>query len=227
MIRRTTNYAPILVTLLAVLSLAGCGSFSKSIVTEPVSAKPAPIAVATATNGAIYQSVSYRPLFEDKRARHVGDTLIVQISENISASGKSASQAERTGTVSASVPTIQGLPGKSFQGAGLDANSSNNFSGKGENSSANVFTGTIAVTVVDELPNGNLIVAGEKQIALEQGAEKIRFSGVVNPTSIGAANTVQSNQIADARIEYRGDGYIHDAQVMGWLARFFLNFLPF
>ena len=152
MIRRTTNYAPILVTLLAVLSLAGCGSFSKSIVTEPVSAKPAPIAVATATNGAIYQSVSYRPLFEDKRARHVGDTLIVQISENISASGKSASQAERTGTVSASVPTIQGLPGKSFQGAGLDANSSNKFSGKGENSSANVFTGTIAVTVVDELP---------------------------------------------------------------------------
>lgn len=213
--------------MIAVALISGCGSFSKSIVTEPVSAKPAPVPAAAASNGAIYQTASYRPLFEDKRARHVGDTLIVQIAENISASGKSGSQAERTGTVSASVPTIQGLPGKSFQGAALDANTSNKFSGKGENSSTNAFTGTIAVTVIEELPNGNLIVAGEKQIALEQGAEKIRFSGVVNPTTIGAANTVQSNQIADARIEYRGDGYIHDAQVMGWLGRFFLNFLPF
>ena len=209
------------------LSLSGCASFSKSIVTEPVSAKPAAIPAAVSSNGAIYQTASYRPMFEDKRARHVGDTLIVLIAEKISASNKSGSQAERSGSLAASMPTNFGLPGKSFQGATLAASSANKFNGKGESTANNDFTGTIAVTVIEELANGNLIVAGEKQIALEQGAEKIRFSGVVNPTTIGAANTVQSSQIADARMEYRGDGYIHEAQIMGWLARFFLTFLPF
>ncbi len=233
----TTSWMKIMARNIACLSLcicgssmflSGCASFSKSIVTEPVSARPAVIApTAVSSSGAIYQTVSYRPLFEDKRARHVGDTLIVLIAENISASNKSGSQAERTGSLAGSMPTNFGLPGKSFQGATLAASSANKFNGKGESSANNDFTGTIAVTVIEELPNGNLIVAGEKQIALEQGSEKIRFSGVVNPTTIGAANTVQSSQIADARMEYRGDGYIHEAQIMGWLARFFLTFLPF
>jgi flagellar L-ring protein FlgH len=211
----------------SILFLSGCASFSKSIVTEPVTARPVAPQAAAPTNGAIFQTNSYRPLFEDKRGRHVGDTLVVLISETISASNKSHSQAERTGTLTASMPTNFGLPGKSFQGSTLDASSANKFGGKGESSANNDFTGTIAVTVIEELPNGNLVVAGEKQIALEQGSEKIRFSGVVNPTTIGAANTVQSGQIADARMEYRGDGYIHEAQVMGWLARFFLSFLPY
>ena len=212
---------------MTLLFLSGCASFSKSIVAEPVSAKPPAPQAAAAVNGAIFQTASYRPLFEDKRARHVGDTLIVVIAEKIDASNKTSSQAERTGALTAEAPLIKGFPGKSFQDSGLDMSSSNKFSGKGESAANNDFTGTIAVTVVDELPNGNLVVAGEKQIALEQGKEKIRFSGVVNPTTINAANTVQSSQIADARIEYRGDGYLHEAQIMGWLARFFLNFLPF
>ena len=83
------------------------------------------------------------------------------------------------------------------------------------------------MTVLEILPNGNLLVGGEKKIALAQGTETIRISGVINPITIGAGNTVQSSQIADARIEYKGDGYIQEAQDMGWLARFFLNVLPF
>src|SRR5439155_6891913 len=113
-------------------------------------------------------------------------------------------------SLAASMPTNFGLPGKSFQGATLDASSANKFNGKGESSANNDFTGTIAVSVLDVLSNGNLVVAGEKQIALPQGTEKIRLSGVVNPTTIGAANMVQSAQIADARIEYSGDGYLHE-----------------
>ena len=88
------------------------------------------------------------------------------------------------------------------------------------------FSGTLTVTVDQVLVNGNLHVVGEKQIAINQGTEFIRFSGVVNPRTISGSNTVPSTQVADARIEYVGNGYINEAQNMGWLQRFFLNLSP-
>ncbi|MCP1366799.1 flagellar basal body L-ring protein FlgH, partial [Halomonas sp. BBD48] len=103
----------------------------------------------------------------------------------------------------------------------------NDFSGSGGAAASNTFTGTITVTVMDVLYNGNLRVRGEKQIIINQGTEFIRFSGVVNPRTITALNTVPSTLVADARIEYVGNGYINEAQTMGWLQRFFLNVSPF
>ena len=81
--------------------------------------------------------------------------------------------------------------------------------------------------MIEVLPNGNLLVSGEKQIGINQGSEFVRFSGIVSPATVTAANTVSSTQVADARLEYRGNGYIDEAQTMGWLARFFLSFLAF
>ena len=83
------------------------------------------------------------------------------------------------------------------------------------------------MTVNDVLTNGNLRVVGEKQIAINQGTEYIRFSGIVNPRTIDGDNQVLSTLVSDARIEYVGDGYINEAQQMGWLQRFFLNYFPF
>ena len=82
------------------------------------------------------------------------------------------------------------------------------------------------MTVIDVLANGNLLVSGEKQMLINQGTEFIRFSGVVDPRSVRADNTIASTQVADARIEYSARGYIDEAQTMGWLQRFFLNVLP-
>ena len=87
--------------------------------------------------------------------------------------------------------------------------------------------GTITVTVIDVYPNGNLLVSGEKMVAINQGNEFIRFSGVINPNNVTAANTVQSTQVADARIEYRGSGFIDESNTMGWLQRFFVAIMPF
>jgi flagellar L-ring protein precursor FlgH len=101
------------------------------------------------------------------------------------------------------------------------------FGGKGGANANNTFNGTITVTVNQVLVNGNLHVVGEKQIAINQGTEFIRFSGVVNPRTISGSNSVTSTQVADARIEYVGNGYINEAQTMGWLQRFFLNVSPF
>ena len=219
---------------MALLALSACATTPPTSVHQPMSARPPVAPAATDTNGAIYQVAHYAqagsrymPLFEDRRARNVGDTLIISINEKTSASKKSNTNANRSGSSSFSVPSIFGLPGKSFQGADLEASSSTKFDGKGESASNNDFTGTITVTVVEVLPNGNMVVSGEKQVGINQGSEFIRFSGVVNPNTIVAGNTVSSTQVANANIEYRANGAIDSAQVMGWLARFFMSFLPF
>ncbi len=166
-------------------------------------------------------------MFEDRRARYVGDTLTINIVEKTQASKKSDTKAERSQAVDVSVPTVVGLPFKGVQGLTLGADSGNKFSGKGENTSSNDFTSTITVTVIDVLPNGNLLVSGEKLLGLKEGEEFIRFSGVVNPTTITGANSVQSTQVADARMEFKANGFLDTAQVMGWLSRFFLTVMPF
>lgn len=219
----------LLVSLLALVAavLAGCQSVPPTNVHQPMTARPPVRAENPYANGSIFSAGSARPLFEDRRARYPGDTLTINITENTSASTSSNSSANRTSGISASVPTIAGLPGKNFQGLSLAAESQNDFAGKGAAAAKNVFTGAITVTVIEVLENGNLIVSGEKQVAIGPGQEYIRLSGVVNPSFIAADNTIASSRVADARVEYKESGYISEAQVMGWLARFFLTFLPF
>ena len=115
---------------------------------------------------------------------------------------------------------------KSFVGLSLAATSDNNFAGKGSSSAANDFSGTITVTMVEVYANGNLLVAGEKRLAVSDEEEIIRFAGVVNPTDL-TSNTVSSTLVADARIEYRGRGAADDAQSPGIMTRAMLKFWPF
>lgn len=214
-------------TVVAAIILAGCAA-PAPIVHQPMSARPLPPPAPPPANGAIYQAgYNGQPLFEDRVARQVGDTLTIVLNEKTIAAKNRASSASKSGSVEFGVPLVQGLPFKSLQGAEFQADSANSFQGKGTASADNMVSGTLTVTVIEVLPNGNLLVSGEKQLALSQGEEYVRFSGVVNPATITAANTVSSTQVADARIEYRGRGYLDEAQVMGWLGRFFLTFLPF
>jgi len=208
--------------------LAGCVTTTPSTaIHQPMTVRPEARQAAVPANGSIYNVATSRPLFEDRRARLVGDTITINIAEKTAAAKKSDTKADRSHDTSLSIPTIAGLPLKTFQGATLAANSSTGFEGSGENTSSNNFTGTLTVTVIEVYPNGNLLVSGEKQIGLKEGEEFVRFSGVVNPNTITAANTVTSTQVADARIEYKANGFLDSAQVMGWLGRFFLSFLPF
>ena len=216
-----------------------CGALAACITTtpptsvmQPMTVRPQVAAVPHAASGSIYQAAyqptaGYRPLFEDRRARGVGDTITINIVESTAANKKSDTSTKRASDNKFGVTNVTGLPGKSFLGAGLAADSDFKFSGEGAAASNNVFTGTITVTVTEVLPNGNLLVSGEKQIGIGPGSEFIRMSGVVNPSFITFSNTVNSVQIADARIEYRANGQIENAQNMGWLSRFFLNVLPF
>lgn len=215
-----------LVTVLLSAFLAGCSSVPAPQVTEP-QLMPIPEPAQAQPNGAIYQQQhGFQPLFEDRRPRQTGDILTIVLDEEVSASKNAQSAASRSGSTSL---TFDQLPDalETLAEYGFDMGANSEFNGSGSSRANNQFTGTITVMVQEVMGNGNLLVRGEKQIAINQGTEYIRFSGVVNPRSITGRNSVASTEVAQARIEYLGDGYINQAQKMGWLQRFFLSVLPF
>ncbi|WP_036169473.1 flagellar basal body L-ring protein FlgH [Massilia sp. 9096] len=206
------------------LALAGCSSVPPtSIVKQPTSVRPMLADTGTPSEGAIFNANSYRPMFEDRRARHIGDVLTVSINEKTAANKSGASTGNKSGSVSAGVPGI--LQGK--LGASLSATTANKFADGDTQTNSNAFTGTIGVTVSEVLPNGNLIVVGEKQIAMDKGIEYIRISGMVNPDTIQPGNMVSSTLVADARVEYRTSSQLDRAELTSQMTRFFQSMLPF
>lgn len=220
--------------ILVMMLLVGCSQLPKKALVEGQTSIVPQIPEIVNSSGSIYQasqpsSFGYQPMFEDRRPRNIGDVLTIVLQENVSASKSSSINAGRNGGVNLGVKTVphflDGLVGRGK--VDTDISGSNDFKGSGGANAKNTFSGTITVTVQDVMINGNLKVIGEKQIAINQGTEFIRFSGVVNPRTISGNNTVISTQVADARIEYVGNGYIDEVQTMGWLQRLFFNLSPF
>jgi flagellar L-ring protein FlgH len=216
----------------AVLCLHGCAMLEQVQRVPPVEVldakgvEPVTVVEPARNNGAIFQGDRYRPLFEDHRARLVGDTITVLITEKVSATQKSSSTIDREGTLEATVTAVPFASPNSFNRARAEAMHRNDFEGKGTTENSNDFSGTITATVVRVLPNGHLIVAGEKQIGVNANVDVLRFSGQVDPRAIAPGNSVPSTSIANVRIEQRGRGQQAEAQSMGWLARFFLSLWP-
>lgn len=211
-------------------SLAGCAWLQPQVDVAPVPAAaavaPAPAAPSVAP-GAIYQAGAYRPLFEDHRARVPGDSLNVVIVERISASASSTSSVDKSGSIEAGITALPGVnAAKVLRRASAEGSASNTFSGKGATQSSNNFSGTITAVVTGVLPNGHLLIAGEKQIGVNANVDVLRFSGQVDPRAIQPGNTVPSTQVANVRLEQKSRGQQAEAQVIGWLARFFLSVLP-
>lgn len=226
--------------------LAGCNTDPSTAVQQPMTMRPNPQPAAMPADGAIYHAANSRPLFEDRRARFVGDTITVVLVEKTAGSTSNADNSTRTGSAAVNIgtPTVLGytprppfvipVPGGN-NNIGSSGNFNTSFTGtsslktdnKENNSNSNSFTGSITVTVIEVLPNGNLVVSGEKQIAVNGNTEFIRLSGVVNPVNISASNIVSSTQLADARIENKSKQSLDTAQLMSMLSRFFVALLPF
>ncbi|MFG6448139.1 flagellar basal body L-ring protein FlgH [Roseateles sp. BYS180W] len=230
--RRIARFLSTTAPCLALASLLGACS---ALYQQPrVELDPPPVVnppqqpTQTTANGAIYQASSYRPLFEDHRARLVGDVITIQIVERVTASQSSSSELNKKGEVALGVSAIPGIAANSFTGGRLDLTGSNNAknSGKGSNENTNNFSGTITAVVVAVLPNGHLLISGEKQIGVNHNVDVLRFSGQVDPRTIAAGNTVPSASVANVRIEQRGRGATADSHSIGWLSRFFLNLSP-
>ena len=218
-----------LTALVAGALLAGCATPYPEPRVEmsqtPIVNLPATVPLAP-TNGAIYQAAAYRPLFEDHRARLVGDTLTINIVEKVSATQTSTSELSKTGSLSAGVTALPGVSTNSFGLASAAGTSANNNKGKGSNQNTNEFTGAITAVVTAVLPNGHLLISGEKQIGVNHNVDVLRFSGQVDPRTIAQGNAVPSTSVANVRIEQRGRGATSDAHAIGWLSRFFLNLAP-
>lgn len=219
------------VVLAVVLICSGCQSVPQKVTVdfvEPKVAMPNPAATAQrSANGSLFNPYNYRPAFEDPRARTVGDIVTIMIVENISASQKSASTIDRNSSLGSEISALplQTATGLATLNAG--ASTSNTFSGKGGTESTNTFTGSITTTVIEVLPNGNLVILGEKQIGVNQNVDVLRFSGTIDPRIMQPGNIVNSTQVANVRVESKGRGAQGEAQTVGWLSRFFLSFSPF
>ncbi len=183
---------------------------------------------AAAPSGSLFRAATYRPALEDPRARLPGDIVTVQITERVTASQTSSASIDRSGEASGSISSIPLFGGSTpWAKANLGAQSENSFSGDGSTRSNNTFTGSITATVQEVLPNGHLVVVGEKQIGVNANVDVLRFSGTIDPRHIRPGNVVPSTQVANARIESRNRGAQGEAMSIGWLARFFLSVLPF
>jgi flagellar L-ring protein precursor FlgH len=230
----------VLIAIASVVTLTqlwGCAASANRspLVTTPTTSRPTALDDRPANPGSLFPAAQttmtgvYRPLFEDRRARAVGDTLIVLLNETTSASKNSGSSAKKSGgtTLNAGV-TNTGANNVSMNPTGklgLGVDGATNHSGEGASSAANSFNGFITVTVLEVLSNGNMVVAGEKQVAVGFEEEIIRFGGTVNPNNL-LNNTVSSAQVADARIEYRGRGVTDSVREPGWLTKFLFGYGP-
>jgi len=231
---RLGDRSALALTCLLALLATGCSSLPGQINVDFPPVEPAqPMASARPdtgpATGSLFQKASYRPGFEDPRARLVGDMITIQIQEKVEATQESSSSANRNSNMSASVSAMPLLSAADLARlkTGIGTESSSDFSGDGATASNNEFSGTITTTVVEVLPNGHLKVAGDKQIGVNQSVDVMRFTGTIDPRLIKPGNTINSTQVANVRVESRGRGAQAEAQTVGWLMRFFFSFLPF
>ena len=178
---------------------------------------------AEPTAGAIYAAGPTLQLYSDRRARDVGDLLTITLLENTTAQTSANTATNKESNLSLGTPSILGAPvtlgGKDILSA--TAKGARDFTGKGNSAQSNRLQGNVTVTVVQRLPNGNLVVQGQKNLRLNQGDELVQVQGIVRPGDISADNTVPSSRVAEARIVYGGRGPVAQSTAMGWLSRFF------
>ena len=183
--------------------------------------QPASLIPPVQNSGSIYQAGYDMRLFEDNKARRVGDVLSIIFNEATQANKAADLSQEKQNSMSFTAPSLYGMAVSTMTGSDLQTTvaSDNKFTGTGKADQSNSLTGNISVTVIELLPNGDLKVRGEKRVTLNQGDEYVRLSGIVRPIDIDPSNTVSSDKVADATIMYTGNGSMADASKMGWLSR--------
>ncbi|WP_019431176.1 flagellar basal body L-ring protein FlgH [Limnohabitans sp. Rim47] len=230
------------------LSLTGCATSTAPMAHTPQFAPVLPVAVEKPrmATGAIYNGRQSDNWFGRVRAYNVGDVITVLLNESTQA-GRTQSGTVKRAAKNDVIPSVGSAPdglnarvqglrlptkilGTRLQGimGGVDLSKANIESvGGGEADQQASLTGDVSVTVVDVLANGNLMVRGEKQLALTEGAEIIQVSGIIRPEDISPNNTVQSRRLANAQIAYRGTGDMANAAKAGWGTNALMKFWPF
>ncbi len=213
-------------SLVMLVSLVGCASPPERVVQGPLYVPPAqtPDYVEQANTGSLFQSnAPVASLFTGQRLpRRVGDTMKVEILEEFTATNKLKTNNSRGNSVTVKGPgkdaginpVVTGLLNLNAAASGGDT-----YKGEGDTENTSKFSGKIAVSVINVLGNGYLVVAGQRTIAFNDGNTTLRFSGVVNPNDIRSGNVVASSDVVNANMETVGDGDVSDTASRSWLQR--------
>ena len=235
------NVAKALATACALLALSGCASivgdvrpFEPVQTTAQAPAMPVPAAAAPSAGdggGSIFANAQAgggngqrgMRLFQDSKARELGDLLTIVLIENTRAKTNAKTAVTKDAGIGMAAPTIFGQ-NVTYNGNPIlqaEIEGTRDFAGAGDSAQSNQLAGNITVTVVEQLGNGNLRVAGEKRVRLNQGDELVQVQGIVRVADIGPDNRITSDRVGDARIVYGGRGTLARSNAMGWLGRFF------
>ncbi|PIT74817.1 flagellar basal body L-ring protein FlgH [Limnohabitans sp. G3-2] len=240
-----TVFFPLALTL--ALALGGCSTSPPPMTHTPEFAPILPVGIQKPhmATGAIYNGRQSDNWFGRVGAYNVGDVITVLLNESTQA-GRTQSGSVKRGAKNDVIPTSAAAPGGlnakvqnmrlpnvlgyNAQGVlnGVDLSKANiESSGGGDADQKASLIGDVSVTVSEVLANGNLMVRGEKQLALTEGAEIIQVSGIIRPEDISPNNTVQSRRLANAQIAYRGTGDMANAATAGWGTKALLKLWPF
>ena len=228
-----------IIVLFLYISFAGCISSSSKnttglVLPEGISTEPGiqpEFTCARPSEGSLWTNKN-GSMFEDSKAAHVGDTVIVDIIENSTSSMDVNTEASRKTAMDIGLPTINLLGDKTIFGAAagetklLGTDFSNSFEGEAKSDRSGQVTASIAARITEVLPNGNLSLFGRKAMKVNNEVQYITVSGVVRPQDISAGNRVKSIYLADSRIEYYGKGALADKQKPGWGTRLIDNIWP-
>ena len=212
--------------------LAGCNVMPPQAMTHSPQFEPVyplkQVQASTAT-GAIYVGRQSDSWFGKGRNFQVGDVITVLLNESTQAARSQVGTITRNSTNDMLSPGLAVL-GNRLGGVmkGVDF-SKTDIANKGTGSADQTasLTGSVAVSVVEVMPNGNLVLRGEKQLALTEGSEVIQVAGIIRPDDVAPNNTVQSRRLANAQIAYRGSGDLANASRAGWGTSALLKLWPF
>lgn len=169
----------------------------------------------------------------DMRAQAVGDILTVVVQETASAQSSRRTKTDKSANMSAEIEKFFYSPeGSDFlthNGVmpGMELGGSNDFTGGGQISNSQSIVAQAAVTVIDLLPNGNLVIEGSRLVSFSGEKQYAVLRGVVRPQDIANGNSILSSNIADARVEFISQGAISESQKRGWWTRFYDAVNPF
>ena len=210
---------------ISMLLLGGCAVVPHA--EKPDTAEFAPVEVSTKSKqplsaGSLFSAEVGVNLYDDRRAYRAGDIITVTLNERTVSSKSAETKIDKDGKVDFGEDSILGklvdIKGHSLL---TNVEQTRSFDGSGETDQQNRLQGSIAVTIADVMPNGLLVIRGEKWMTLTNGQEFIRISGLIRPDDVASNNTISSTKVADARISYSGTGDLAAANKQGWASRFF------
>jgi len=217
----------VLVSACLALTIAGCANKPKMADAEFAPMVQIPLEPPAPATGSIYNGGRNDNWFGRKRDYKVGDIVTVILNEETQADRRNSTTATRETSndimesLTPKLPFPKALAGLPLSGSTIESN------GSGTAAQRATLRGSIAATVTQVLPNGNLVVRGEKQLDLSEGSEVIRVAGIVRTDDVGPDGTVFSRRLANAQISYTGTGDLASAAKVPWGTGFLMKLWPF